>query len=165
MKNRNYLKILLPILVFISTNCLSQMKIGNPGSYFWGETDNNQKIEALCVGDYTNSSAQPNAALDITIPYLFPNTPPLIYQGEAIRSSAASDFDHTWKMFTFPETPKFFVLNPGTVLLSGHQAYDGAASVNDIHLNVIQKGNMNFFTENTLWMRLREQGNFGLSND
>ena len=59
----------------------------------------------------------------------------LATQGEAIRSSAANDFDHTWTMWTFPETPKFFVLNPGTVLLPNHLAYDGATSVNNIHLN------------------------------
>ncbi len=70
---------------------------------FWGETDNNQKIEAIGIGDYSNTNVQPNAALDITIPYLFVNSPPLIYPGEAIRSTAEADYNHTWKMFTYPE--------------------------------------------------------------
>jgi hypothetical protein len=129
---------------------------------FYGETDNTFPIDAIGIGDFTTPGATPNAALDIVVPYLSNNG--LIYPGEAFRTKVDSKYDHTWKMWTFPETPKFFVLNPGTVLLPSHLAYDGSASVNDIHLNLIQKGNMNFFTNNTLWMRLKEQGSLGLSN-
>lgn len=113
MKNQFKIYLISATVFFAAISSGFSQFIPNLGVNFWGETDNSQKIEAIGIGDYGVNSAQPNAALDITIPYLFPNTPPLIYQGEAIRSSAASDFDHTWKMFTFPETPKFFVLNLG----------------------------------------------------
>ncbi len=35
----------------------------------------------------------------------------------------------------------------------------------DIDLNVLQRGNLNFFTDNTQWMRLNAQGNLGLSDE
>ena len=54
-------------------------------------------------------------------------------------------------MFTFPETEKFHVLNP--------------KNSDDIHLNVLQRGNLDFYTFNTHWMQLKSNGNLGLSND
>lgn len=126
MKNSLILKIRIFVFLLFNVHLThGQFINGTNGPNFWGETDNNQKIEAIGIGDYTNSGAQPNAALDITIPYLFLNTPNLIYQGEAIRSSAAHDFDHTWKMFTFPETEKFRVENPNNSV--------------DINLSVMQE--------------------------
>ena len=86
-------KLLVTIILLVSIffNCsikmYGQMQVGLNGPNFWGETDNNQKIEAIGIGDYSSSNVQPNAALDITIPYLFVNSPPLIYPGEAIRST------------------------------------------------------------------------------
>ncbi len=115
-------KLLVTIVLLISVflNCTikiyGQMQIGLSGPYSWGETDNNQKIEAIGIGDYTNSNSKPNAALDITIPYLFVNSPPLIYPGEAIRSTAEADYNHTWKMFTYPDKEKFRVRETLTFL-------------------------------------------------
>ena len=82
MKN---IKLIIKISVFNCLFCIcsSQLKAqiiqGTNGPNIWGQTDNSQKIEAIGIGDYTNANAQPNAALDITIPYLFVNSPPFIY--------------------------------------------------------------------------------------
>ena len=97
------------ILCLCNFNSFGQFVTGNVSGNYWGETDNNQKIEAIGIGDYSSSNVQPNAALDITIPYLFVNSPPLIYPGEAIRSTAEADFNHTWKMFTYPDKEKFHI--------------------------------------------------------
>ena len=131
------------LFIFTFQFSFAQMKIGTFfGINYWGETDNNQKIEAIGIGEYANSNVRPNAALDITIPYLFVNSPPLIYPGEAIRSTAEADYNHTWKMFTYPDKEKFHVMNPKTTP--------------DIDLNVLQRGNLNFFTDNTLGRMLCE---------
>ena len=105
------------LFIFISQFSFAQMKIGNFAAInYWGETDNNQKIEAIGIGDYSSSNVRPNAALDITIPYLFVNSSPLIYPGEAIRSTAEADYNHTWKMFTYPDKEKFHVRETLTFL-------------------------------------------------
>ena len=104
------------LFIFTFQYSFAQMKIGTAGTNYWGETDNNQKIEAIGIGDYSSSNVRPNAALDITIPYLFVNSSPLIYPGEAIRSTAEADYNHTWKMFTYPDKEKFHVRETLTFL-------------------------------------------------
>lgn len=125
MKTYLSLKLVLISFLLISIQSNGQWLVGNLGPNFWGETDPNNKIDAIGIGDYTGNSTQPAAALDITIPYLFNQGAMLVNQGEAIRSSAASDFNHTWKMYTFPETEKFRVENP--------------SSTPDINLSVMQE--------------------------
>lgn len=112
MKKDISFKHLLLFLIIINQSS-AQLLIGTNGPDFWGETDPANRIDAIGIGDYTGNLSQPAAAMDITIPYLFNQGAMLANQGEAIRSSVAPNFDHTWKMFTFPETPKFFVLNLG----------------------------------------------------
>lgn len=127
------------LMSLINYSGSAQWRIGVNGlGDNWGETDPANKIDAIGIGDYFGNSTQPAAALDITIPYLFNQGSMLVNQGEAIRSSAATDFDHTWKMYTFPETEKFRVENP--------------SNTPDINLSVMQeKGILRLHTTDGLY--------------
>ena len=62
------------LFIFTFQYSFAQMKIGTFfGINYWGETDNNQKIEAIGIGDYTFYNSSPNSALDINIHHLYQN--------------------------------------------------------------------------------------------
>ena len=63
------------ILCLCNFNSFGQFVTGNVSGNYWGETDNNQKIEAIGIGDYTFYNSSPNSALDINIHHLYQNGP------------------------------------------------------------------------------------------
>lgn len=148
---------LLTVLMFTFNLCSSQPFLLStaPSGNNIGEGDVvGNAVTAIGIGEFVSNTDEPQAALDVRVPYL---TYSNVYNpAEAFQTTTERDYGAVWRMFIGrhtrdPREEKFHILNP-------------PGNSNDIELNVVQRGNMDFYTSNTHWMQLRSDGNVGISN-
>jgi len=153
------LKLLLTIILIViacSNSLFAQPFItsGAGSGNNIGETNANDNITAIGVGDFVANGDEPQAALDVRVPLLKAGNFVFDY-AEAFQTTSLRDYGAVWRMFTGKETwardEKFHILNPN-------------GNSNDIELNVVQDGDMNFFTNSSQFMQLSNYGSLGISD-
>ncbi|REJ85220.1 MAG: hypothetical protein DWQ44_00740 [Bacteroidetes bacterium] len=121
-----------------------------------GETDvSGNQISAIGIGEFVNNGDEPQSALDVRVPYLYPSSIPYD-PAEVFHTTTEEYYGSFWRMFSGVHSnsyrEKFHIKNY-------------ANSSHDIELNVLQEGgSMNFFTQDLHWMQLRSDGHLGLNN-
>ena len=173
-------KIIILLLVILFSTVANAQWIGpfNGNLDNTNITDGSNNIVSVGIGDFRAYNSWTKAALDITIPFSptnpqdwVPTTPYSVPLGEAIHTSVLDKFDHAWRMYTMdnvnvhPGIEKFNIFNIGNDYLNYYSPSFPHISVNDIQLRVVQKGNLDFYTDNNHWMELTPSGNLGLSNE
>ncbi len=167
MMNKFLTSLCILVLLLISNSYLSfsQPFLVNTGPNFAdkiGETDANNNIAAIGIGDFVGNNLDPMAALDIRVPLLYPSN--AYHYAEAFHTTTGQDYGAVWRMFIDEgtQTEKFHIMNPDpNNLVYGYEKKD------DIHLKAIQNrdgGNMDFFTSNMHWKRLAPYGYLGLND-
>ncbi|MBI4929852.1 MAG: tail fiber domain-containing protein [Bacteroidetes bacterium] len=147
MKNTIKLAIGITIVMLCNSNFSSAQfnyEIGTGGTY--GRTALTGIVRGIGIGNFTLPNV-PLSALHVNT-----NLFPVGFQtGEVFRTQSPTSTTQAWRMFsgTGVGTQKFSISNVGTT--------------NDVSLNVVQNGNMNFFTSNTQQATILANGNVGIA--